>query len=322
MLEALQFVKGAVAKKATVPELTHFRIAGGRVTGYNGIMALSSPIPTDIEASPNAQMFFRAIEACDGPTSLALTPANRIVVKSGRMKASVPCIENDGFFAEPQGVLYPSPAGITKFLEVVAPFMGEDASRPWCMGVFFHGPNLFATNNVCVIQMWTGLEMPPTHIPKFAVDQILRYKDEPTQLQTDGSSLTVHYPDGRWLRTQLFDEGWPTDLIYKLLEKCSNQQTPVPPLLFESVESLYPFLEGKASQVYFNEASLSSASHPDAEDVVQFEVPDLPAGPSFNIHQLRLLGGIATHIDFSTYPAPCTFYGKNVRGLVMGMNRG
>lgn len=321
MLEALQFVKGAVAKKATVPELTHFRITQGRVTGYNGIMALSSPIPTDIEASPNALLFFRAIEACDGPTSLTMSDANRIVVRSGRMRASVPCIENEGYFAEPQGESYPAPENLRDLLSVVAPFIGEDASRPWCMGVFFHGPNLFATNNVCVIQLWTGLDMPPTHIPKFAVDQILRCKSDATHLQTDGSSLTIHYSDGRWLRTQLYDDGWPTDLIYSLLERCAPAAAPVPELLFESVEQLYPFLEGKASQVYFNAESLSSANANSAEDAVQFAVPGLEAGPSFSIHQLRLLATVAKQVDFAAYPNPCTFFGDKVRGLVMGMTR-
>lgn len=321
MLEALQFVKGAVAKKATVPELTHFRISKGRVTGYNGIMALSSPIPTDIEASPNAGLFFRAIEACDGPTSITLSDANRIIVRSGRMRASVPCIENEGFFAEPQGAAFPAPPNLRDLLTVVSPFMGEDASRPWCMGVFFHGPNLFATNNVSVIQLWTGLDMPATHIPKFAVDQILRCKSDAVQFQTDGTSLTVHYEDGRWLRTQLYDDGWPTDNIYALLERCSSAAQPVPELLYESVEQLYPFLEGKSTQVYFNDNSLSSANRDAAEDAVQFEVPGLAAGPSFSIHQLRLLSSVATKIDFSAYPNPCTFFGDKVRGLVVGMTR-
>jgi hypothetical protein len=39
MLDALKFVKGAVAKKDFVPELTHFRITGGRVVlpGNRGV---------------------------------------------------------------------------------------------------------------------------------------------------------------------------------------------------------------------------------------------------------------------------------------------
>ncbi len=46
MLSALKFVKGAVSTKDYVPALTHFQIKGGRVTGYNGKLSLSSPIPS------------------------------------------------------------------------------------------------------------------------------------------------------------------------------------------------------------------------------------------------------------------------------------
>jgi hypothetical protein len=321
MLDALKFVKGAVAKKDFVPELTHFRITGGRVTGYNGVMALSAPIATDLEASPKALLFYRAIEACEGPVSLSLTEANRLVVKSGRMRAAVPCIEQEGYFATPQGDRFPVLPGFRGYLETVAPFIGEDASRPWSLGVMFLGPFLYATNNVCVIQHWTGVDMPPVHIPKFAVDQLLRSPEDPSEMQTDGKSLTFHFADGRWLRTQLYDEGWPAELITGILDRTSPNAEPVPELLFDSVERLYPFLEGKASQVFLNEGSLSSDADSNGADAISFEVPGLAGGPSFSIHQLRLLNGVATKIDFSTYPGPCTFYGDRLRGVVLGMNR-
>ena len=43
MIDAVKFVQGAVAKKDYVAELTHFLIQDNRITGYNGIMGLSSP---------------------------------------------------------------------------------------------------------------------------------------------------------------------------------------------------------------------------------------------------------------------------------------
>ena len=64
MLEVLKFVKGAVGKKDYVPALTHFQIADGRITGFNGKISLSSPIALDLECCPKAIPFVKAIEAC------------------------------------------------------------------------------------------------------------------------------------------------------------------------------------------------------------------------------------------------------------------
>ena len=44
MLDALKFVKGAVARKDAVAVLTHFRIQHRYIMGYNGLIALGHPL--------------------------------------------------------------------------------------------------------------------------------------------------------------------------------------------------------------------------------------------------------------------------------------
>ncbi len=42
MLDTLKFIQGAVARKDHVPALVHFRIAGGRIRGFNGTLSLAA----------------------------------------------------------------------------------------------------------------------------------------------------------------------------------------------------------------------------------------------------------------------------------------
>lgn len=91
MIEALKFVRGAVAKKDFVPALTHFRIENGSIKGYNGTIGLCSPIALDLDASPKALPFIKAIETCRDTVSMHLTGAGRLAVKSGKFRAYVEC---------------------------------------------------------------------------------------------------------------------------------------------------------------------------------------------------------------------------------------
>ena len=93
MLSSLKFVQGAVAKKDFVPALNHFRIEGGRVKGYNGMIALCGPIDLDLSITPKALEFTKAIQACTDTISLHITPAGRLSIKSGRFKAFVDCLD-------------------------------------------------------------------------------------------------------------------------------------------------------------------------------------------------------------------------------------
>jgi hypothetical protein len=65
MLDALKFVRGAIARKDLVAALSHFRISGGRIKGYNGKIALCCPLPLDLDVMPKAEPFVKAIATCE-----------------------------------------------------------------------------------------------------------------------------------------------------------------------------------------------------------------------------------------------------------------
>lgn len=316
MLKELKFVQGSIAKKDFLPALTHFKIQDGRVRGFNGIIALSSPIQLDIDCLPKAEQMIRAIQQCDETVQIVMTTAGRLSIRSGKFKAFVECIEKtDTPHVEPTGEVFKLEGeALVSALEAVSPFIGDDASRPWSNGVLLRGGSAFATNNVVLVEYWFGTELPfECCIPRVAIKEMLRIGEPPTHGQIDQNSITFHYADSRWIRTQLLSTEWPD--LTKVLDKPSEAIT-LEPDLFRALEKIKPFAD-KIGRVYFQSGVVST--HEDNNEGASVEVFGIRAGPVFNIEMLSLLETVVKKIDFNCYPKPCVFYGNKLRGAIVGM---
>jgi len=314
MLDALKFVRGAVSTKDFVPALTHFHIHGGRVTGYNGKMSLSAPIPLDVNCRPKAIPFVKAIEACEETAQLHLTPSNKLAIRSGKFKANIDTLlEAEYPEVVPEGLAVDVDGELLHVLTTLYAFSAEDASRPWAAGVLLDGHTATATNNVVIVQKWLGYHFPyRTNLPRYAVKEMLRIGEEPVGMMLSDKNATFFYEGDRWLRTQLNSLEWPNiDGLLDGLEGAAG--CPVPAGLFEALDTLVPFVD-EQNRVYLLDNMASTG-----EDSASVEVPGLPGGSVFNLRMLRLLAGVATDINFGTYPAPVAFLGDKLRGAIAGM---
>ncbi len=314
MIEALRFVRGAVARKDLLPALTHFRIENGHVRGFNGTIALSSPIALNLACSPQAVQFIKAIQACDETVQLHVAENGKLVVRAGKFTANVDCTD------DPFPNIYPEGAEIAlgeNFLETVAilaPFIAEDASRPWARGVMFRGCSAFATNNIVIIERWLGAEFPfEINIPKESVAELIRIGVNPIKMQANENSVSFHYEDGRWLRSSVLTTQWPD--VSTILEGASKPG-PIPVGFFEAVEKLVPFADDVGG-LHFKGDAIATSLSPGVGATI--EVPGVPATGCFNSELLLALKDVATLIDFNAYPAPCMFYGDKIRGAIVGL---
>ena len=316
MLKELKFVQGAVAKKEFIPALTHFAVENGTVRGYNGCLALCSPIPFDITCKPKAEPLIRAIANCEDNIQLTLTPNGRLSIKSGRFKAFIDCIDGDTPHAMPEGVTVDIDGdNLLAALKAVAPFMGDDASRPWSNGVLLQGESAFATNNVTLVEYWTGVPMPkPINIPRAAVREMLRIDEAPVGAQITDTSITFHYFEGRWLRTQLFETSWPD--LGKVLNRESNA-IQLDEKLFDGLAVLKPFTDKLGRVIFTGDGKI--VTHESDSDGACYELDDFYFQGVYQIEMLALLQGTAKAIDWTGYPGPCMFFGDRLRGAIIGM---
>ena len=318
MIDNLKFVKGALKNRALTPELEHYVIKNGRVTGFNGHMALSAPIDLTIEANPKANLFYKALEACGDTISLGMENG-RLRIKSGNFSASLPCIDDPGFEAAPVGEIHACPPGTVAALARLLPFVSHDASRPWAMGVGISNGCMTATNNVIINQIWTGHDLPPFNCPRYAVAELVRIREEPDTIQIDpGSSVTFHWGSTeRWLRTQLLTDEWPQEIIDRIFGQDTGEFAPFPEGFFAAVDMIEDFADESTAAV-FEDGRLVAGNHITSASV---EVPGLAAGPVFSTSMLKLLNGEVEAIDLSTFPNPCQFRGPSSRGVILGMRR-
>lgn len=316
MLTELKFCAGAVAKKDTMPAMTHFVIENGFVRSYNGSLGLCAPIAFGMNCRPKADTLISAINECTDTIQLAMTTAGKLRISSGGFKAFIECIEDDAFHVQPEGqVVQFDGEAILAGLKVLSPFIGTDASRPWTNGVLIKGQSMFATNNVIGIEYWTGAQFPlEINVPRKAIDELLRIDEAPTHAQVNDYSITFHYADKRWVRTQLLDVKWPD--MGKLFSG-PNSPTPIDERLFLGLEALKPFVD-KINRIYIANGTLRTTPHSTGDQGAEYEIPGLGFEGIYSREMLALLNGVATQADFSHYPAPSVFYGERLRGAIIG----
>ena len=315
MLEALNFTKGAIARRDLVPALTHFDIRNGRITGYNGRIALSSPIQVDLNVQPEAKSFIKAVETCSEEVALHVTPAGKLAVRSGKFKAAINCLNEAFPEIAPEGRDVHIREDFMTALSKLHEFTSDDASRRWANAVLFSGKSAYATNNICVAEFWLGEEFPcEVAIPAQSIAELLRIGETPTRMQITEHSATFHYTGGRWLHTALYDVKWPD--IARVLNHPANA-VPLPAGLFEAVHSLRPFVDAM-SRIYFLPNMVSTHPNPDLGANIELALPQGIAGV-YHVDHLLLLEGVADTIDFSRHPQPALFFGKGLRGALIGM---
>lgn len=315
MLSELKFVQGAVAKKDLLPALTHYRIEGGTVRSFNGSLALCSPIPFDIDCTPKAAPFFKAIQNCSETVVLKLTPTGRLNVRSGSFNAYIDCVQDETPHVLPEGNIttIDGVALLTAF-KTLQPLIGDDASRPWSNGVLLRGQSAFATNNVVMAEFWVGSTFPiECNIPRDCIAEMLRIKEAPHSIQSTENSITFHYSGDRWIRTGLLSTQWPD--VSKHLSKESNPK-PINPLLFKALETIEPFSDS-FGRAYIYRGVVST--NLEQGEGAKFEIPDLDFEGVYQIRMLQLVGSVATTVDFSFYPEACFFFGDRLRGCFIGL---
>jgi DNA polymerase III sliding clamp (beta) subunit (PCNA family) len=315
MLNALKFVQGAVSKKSLLPTLTHFRIKDGYIMSSNGMLTLCSPIDLDIEATPKADKFMRAIRNCSEAVQLSLQSRERLFIRSGSFKAYIDCTDEPYPEISPEGDEVKLDGGILEALSSLEKFIGEDDSRRWARGILLRGESAFATNNIVLVEKWLGHAFPhDVCIPEPAVQELLRLGEEPESIQISGTSITFHFAGNRWMRTQAYSVEWPP-VTSVLAKSMSEDMVEVPEGFFDAISKLKPFVD-EMDRVYFSEGRIGTSDNAEAGASVSVSVATKGI---YNINMIELLNGTAYAIDFKKYPDPCPFIGDNLRGLIMGM---
>lgn len=317
MLEELKFVEGAVADKDIIPILTHFCIHDGRIQGADTRIAIETPCPElkDYSFTVPADKFIRAVLACDGEPTIAITEGGKIAVKQGRFKAFLPTLDTASFpRRDLPPVTAPAPKDLLDAFKLLLPFISQDASRAWSLGVWIHEGHAYATNNVALVRTPLVSKLNDVNIPAHFVKEVVRIGQAPVSLHQNEDGVAVSYADGSWICGQVYRDRWPD--VSAHFEDVGEGLSVIPEGLYKAIDKLLPFCpDPKYPTLRFTTEGISTM---DGAHSAEMGFDGLP-NTAFRAEVLQLVAGVADKWDLSKYPAPVPFVGKHIEGVFVGV---
>lgn len=318
MLDELKFVEGAVADKDIIPILTHFCIHDGCIQGADTRLAIETPCK-DLKGhsfTVPADKFIRAVLACDGEPTIAITETGKVAVKQGRFKAFLPSLDAANF---PRRVIPPriadAPKNLLSVFKLLLPFISQDASRAWSLGIWVKDGYAYATNNVALVRTPLDTTLADVNIPAYFVKEVIRIGQNPVALHQDTSGIAVSYADGSWVCGQIYRDGWP-DVSAKFDGIKDAALTPVPDGLVKTIQKLLPFCpDPKYPTLKFTSEGVSTL---DGEHSAEMGFDGLP-DTAFRAEVLQMVADVATSWDLTKYPTPVPFVGNHIEGMFVGV---
>jgi hypothetical protein len=308
--EELKLLRGAVQDKHLIIALRHIRLYRSRAQATN--LGFTTDVPFEfngVDVTVPAAQFISAMSLCDAP-DVTVTAANRLLIKQGSFKASLPLLENTTFpLSAPDGEKYEVGEGLLEAFTIARRFTGD--LKPWTKGVTMRDGKLWATNGLSLVRIEVDIDKSlDINIPEDTVSELVRIGMPITAMRVSESSCTFKLGDASWLRTSLVSATSPD--MSKLVSDCNVN---VNSELVEAVSKLTPFFDSARAWVKFDEIGVHAVGDTEAS----IAVTGLHKG-TFNANLLKDVLALAKYIDFTKYPGACPYSdGERIRGAIVGV---
>lgn len=316
--EVLRLVKSVVPDRDLIAVMTHFHMYGGRIQGGNGRMAIEAPwvdFPSDEPISVPADPLVKAFEAMADP-KITITPGGKLKVSEGRMRVQIPISTEKYYLAEKPADFVPFDDSVLRTMRKVRPFVSEDASRPWAMGVLIRDGYLYATNNVVMVRkrVDTDLEF---SLPGYAIDQLSRYQKKVEGIHVEPNHVTFTMEGDTWFQSNRYAEQWPD--VTKFFEGMEEVGPELTGKELAAVQKVLPFVPDKRHPVIRFVGNKVATLSGDME--AEIETDNDYQEANFHAVPLQLVLGVATHMDFTKYPQPVPFWNPadGLEGVFVGV---
>lgn len=320
LLAALEFVS-CVSDKLGAPYETHIGLRNKWAIAFNGVVAAGSPIPDDIYCYAHTLLLLEALSKCSEGYSLTQLDNQRLSIKSGKFKATVPCLDPLLMLdAQPDPLIAPATNKFKEAVEAVGVLANETSLQVVTASVLMNGASVIATNGKMLLECWHGLDLPPNvPLPKEFVKALSKQKKNLTGFGLSNNSCTFWFEDGCWMKTQLYAEQWPD--VSRILNREANLWS-IDPQFFNALDAVASFSED--GNVYSRLNML--CSHADEGVGASYECSGIPNGFVYPIKQLMLMKPYVKTIDYmangvhdSSYCL--VFMGDTMRGVISGRQR-
>lgn len=318
LFNALKFVSMASKDTKQGAYQTHVHIAGQQVVAFDGVLAAGHPIDEDFVAFPHLEQLMAAIETAGKKLSLTIED-NTLSVTGENIKATVQCLPaEDMHIVSPDENKYPMTDAIKAALEVCMRYTREGAQKIHETAVLLEANSCYGTNSAALVEYWHGVNLPSVILPRSFCAAVVKVKSPLVGFGwNDGRSVTFHFEDNSWIKTQLYTEGYPEGA--RTIMNIASQPVAVPETFFNAVSAVANFSED-GSVIIENGQVLGLHEHSAVSAL--YEVKDLlaPTRCKFNADYIMQVSDLIKSYDLTTDPKRLIWFGDNVRGMIMGIN--
>jgi hypothetical protein len=266
-----------------------------------------------------AEKFIKAVIGCKGDPIIVYNDDGTIRVSHKRFRVTLPTLKVTDYprqeFKPEDAVEIETPSGFMTALKKVLPFVSQDASRPWSLGVCLRPDYFYATNNVTMARVpvkWNG---PIINLPRYVAQELLDIDQPIQEIWASTNSISFKFK-GAWMRAQLYTDAWPTGIV-KMFD-IEREFEKVPEGLLDAVEQLLPFCpDVKFPTIYFKPDGITTATGLQSAELGF----DWHGVGIYRAEVLRLVLPVAREWTPSEYPKPVFFKGDGIEGMLVGVRK-
>jgi hypothetical protein len=315
LIDALKFVSIAQRAKGDL-RMTHCLMQDGWLLATDGAISAGCKIEDTINAAPHTAKLIAALSKAKGQISIVQVNAYKLTIKGDKFQATIPCAEaHEMFPVAPDPNIATVTNDVKKGFGACAALVNESAPEAFKAGVLLQSGTIVGTDGIVMLEYWHGVDLPPgLLIPKAAANAIANCAKDVAGFGFTNNSVTIHFTDGAFLKTQLFASQYPDYL--RVLEEYECDYWPVPDDFFTAVDHVAEF--GENGRVYFDTNIMRSDPIPG--EGASYEVQGLPPGMAFSSVELNKVREYFKKVCWIPEVSKAFFVTDGVaRGVIMGL---
>lgn len=319
MRDEVDWITDALSAKNIAREMTHYRVESGEIRATDGRLTAGHPFdhpgPFLVPGSEFEKLVRRMPDDCT-----LTVKEDSIVLRSGRSSGNIktlpveqwsyPGIDEDGWQDAPEGLI--------DVLKKIRPFVSDNATQAWALGVALQYGYAYATNNIAI----AGARIDSVGdinciLPVWAVDFIVDRSEGLESWQWTANYVAFRWANGAWMRAQLIDSTFPANAS----EAVRKMENYLPPQAIsdEFRKAFTKAIELCSDAVHVSNTHIGGTfGAANFQDGVEVETLEENVHTIWGARYLKPVIAESTHWEPMSWPGRTAFRGKHLFGFIMG----
>ena len=321
----IDWLTDALSTKNIAREMTHYRVGGREIKATDGRITAGHPWPTEDQYLVPGTEFEKIVRRMPGDPRVEVEK-DHIKVVSGRSRGAIRTmpLEQWDYPGVDTNAWTDLPEGLIGALRALRPFVSDNATHAWSLGVALDDGWAYATNNIVL----AGVRLPSLDgresqsiVPVWAIDFIVDRAEDLVEWAWTEYYIGFRWKNGAWMRSQLI-EGTFHERASEMIRNVDVMELPQPITKeFKSTFARAAPLVPAGSAIKIARTWLRGAfDEAQFEEGVEVETLDDAAPTSWTANRLAPVIEIASEWEPATWSKPTFFKGEGICGIVLGRN--